>query len=579
MPRLLRLVLALALVWVSNGPAHASLELNLSYVDQSSTAWQRFISWVDTALGGSPPYGFSAFDAVLAYRVTGAAAYRTLAIATVEEQVSTAEAAIAAGGRPAIAGDSYLEVGPLLQDLAFVYAWCGGSLTPTQRQRWEAYADQAVWNVWNPSLAHWGGQAFPWSGWSIDNPGNNYHYSFLLATMSWALAANRPSWLDFLEDVKLPALVAYYAALPGGGSREGTGYGTAQMRLFELYRIWRDSTPTHVDLGAASSHLVDTLDYWIHATVPTLDRYAPIGDLSRESYPWLYDYHRNLVLQARAMVPFSAAADRASWWLGEIAIHEMGSGFNLRHDLLSDGAVGAPPTARVHHAVATGHLFARTDWSESALWLSFVGGELSESHAHQEQGSFTLFQGDFLAVPENVFSHSGIVQEPEAHNTLRFVNAGATLGQEQSTSVVTTQEAAGALLVAADLTPVHASSGLVSSWHRNLEFDATGLEVRDTFSVGAGVEAVFQVNTPTMPGVLGQEATTDRLRVRVLSPANAVLSVVDWHQLDPAEFSTGFRLEIRGSTTEYVVRLEPLALLFADGFESGDLGGWSLVVP
>ncbi len=574
MRRWITLFLALVLAL----PSQAALELDLSYVNQSSSAWQRFIAWVDSALDGSPPYGLTAFDAVLAYRVTGTAAYRTLAIATAEAQVVTAEAAMAGGGRPEIAGDSYLEVGPMLKDVAFVYAWCFGSLTPSQRGRWEAYADQAVFNVWNPGLASWGGQSFPWTGWSIDNPGNNYHYSFLEATMSWALAANRQTWIDFLEDVKLPALSAYYADLPGGGSREGTGYGTAQMRLFEIYRLWRDSSPAHVDLGAASSHLVDTLDYWQHATLPTLDRYAPIGDLSRESYPWLYDYHRNLVLQARQMAPNSPAADRASWWLNSISIDEMTSGFNLRHDLLSDGRVGGAPTALYHHATGAGHLFARTDWSPEALWMSFVAGELSESHAHQEQGSFTLFQGDFLAVPENVFSHSGIVQEPDAHNTLRFVDGGATLPQESSNSPVVVTSTAGRLLVAADLGAVHDGSGRVASWQRGIEFDATGLEVHDSFVTSPGVEVIFQVNTPTRPTVVGREATTDRLRVRVLSPTNAVLTVIDWHQVDPVEFSTGFKLEVRGGGTEYRVRLEPLALLFADGFESGDLSAWSTVV-
>ena len=45
------------------------------------------------------------------YRLTGSARYIDDAIARVESFVAAAEAAIAAGGRPAIAGDSYLEVG------------------------------------------------------------------------------------------------------------------------------------------------------------------------------------------------------------------------------------------------------------------------------------------------------------------------------------------------------------------------------------------------------------------------------------------------------------------------------------
>ena len=118
----------------------------------------------------------------------------------------------------------------MLRDVALVYDWCSPLLTAQQRTRWEAYADQAVWNVWNYANASWGGNPFPWSGWSVDNPGNNYHYSFLEATMYWAFAADRQTWIDFLTDVKFPAVVAYFQGLPGGGSREGTGYGVSLGR-------------------------------------------------------------------------------------------------------------------------------------------------------------------------------------------------------------------------------------------------------------------------------------------------------------------------------------------------------------
>ena len=87
----------------------------------------------------------------------------------------------ASGQRPAISGDSYLHVGDYLKDLSTVYDWMYDRLTQAQRDRWAAYAEQAVWNVWHPSQAQWGGKAFPWSGWSTNNPGNNYYYSFVEA--------------------------------------------------------------------------------------------------------------------------------------------------------------------------------------------------------------------------------------------------------------------------------------------------------------------------------------------------------------------------------------------------------------
>ena len=45
------------------------------------------------------------------------------------------------------------------------------------------------------------------------------------------------------------------------------------------------TTVSSVDLGNANSHVTDSIYYWIHATVPTRDRFAPIGDQARNSMP------------------------------------------------------------------------------------------------------------------------------------------------------------------------------------------------------------------------------------------------------------------------------------------------------
>lgn len=554
----------------------ADIGLSLAYVDMGGQPYARFKNFVDQAVAGNPGYAFSATDAAYMYKLTGQAQYATLAIDWVENQVTAAEAEIALGNRPAIAGDSYLDVGPMLRDVALVYDWCFALLTPQQRTRWAIYADQAVWNVWNHASATWGGNPFPWSGWSVDNPGNNYHYSFLQATMYWAFAADRLTWIDFLANVKLPAVVAYYQGIPGGGSREGTGYGVALGRLFELYRLWKDSTPTHVDLGAQSTHLADTLDYWIHATVPTLDRYAPVGDLSRESYPWLYDYHRHLVLEARILAAAaSPVTARASWWLHQIAVDEMMSGFNFRDDLLPAGATQAQPAALFHHATGTGALFARRSWATDGLWMSFVAGPFVESHAHQDQGAFNLFRNDWLAVTENIFTHSGIQQGTDVHNTLRFVNGSTTIPQNESTSSMTVSDSAGTLHVVANLTPAYSSSGVVTSWQRTLDLDASGLTVHDSWSAAGGVTAVFQVNTPTLPAVAGGVVTAGALRIRPVIPVSPTISVLQWSTLDPAEFYSGYKVELRGGSGTYEVRLEVLDVLLNDGFESGNTSAWT----
>jgi hypothetical protein len=60
-------------------------------------------------------------------------------------------------------------------------------------------------------------------------------------------------------------------------------------------------------------------------------------------------------------------------------------------------------------------------------------GKYDQSHAHHDQGGFTFFKRDWLTVTSNIWSHSGIHQEDEAHNVLRFTTSGgATIPQNPS---------------------------------------------------------------------------------------------------------------------------------------------------
>lgn len=568
---------------------HAAVDLDLSYIDPLAPSTLRFLAWVDLAVANptNPPYAFSATDAAYAWRITNNPDYAQLAVDLVEAQVVEAEAEIGLGLRAPIAYDSYLHIGPMLRDLALTYSWCATFVDDnSQAPRWAAYAEQALYNVWNHQTASWGGVPHSWSGWSVDNPGNNYHYSFLQATMYWGLARHEPPgspspWISFLGP-KLTTLTNYYADLPGGGSREGTGYGVAQVRLFELYRLWHDATGENI--GAASSHLADSLDYWLHATVPTFDQFAPIGDLSRESFPNLYDYHRALVLSARAAAASqpgaTAARDRASWWLEHISIDAMTAGFNFRDDLLPVGETAQQPAALHHHATGVGHLFARSSWSTDALWLAIVAGPYLESHAHQNQGSFSLFRHEFLAVTENVFTHSGIQQGTEVHNVLRFVDGDGDVvpQREGEVATMTVTPTTDGLHVDTTMSELY-TTGEVASWHRTFDSDATSLLVHDTYTVAPGVTAHFQVNTPAQPLVVGNLIYAGDLIIEPLIPPNPTINILDWTTLGATEFREGWKVTLSGGVGEYRVRLIGGFQLFADGLESGNVDDWSARTP
>lgn len=549
--------------------AHSpGLNTRLDYVDRRSRAFSRFRGWVDRAVAGDPGYNFSAVDAVTMYRLAGRQAYCDLAVQLVEDQVAAAEAAIAKGGFAPVAGNSYLEAGHAIGALAATWDACRASLDDARTARWKAYADRTIANIWDPRRARWGEHAHPWTGWATDNPGNNYYYSFLAATMSWALASGDPAMLQDLRERRIPPLLAYFGRLPGGGSSEGTGYGVSHMNLFPLYALWQDATGE--DLANANSHLTDSIHYWIHATVPGFTHYAPIGDQARYANPEIFDYHRALMLHARALTRDDRAREAASWWLRQIPVSEMGQGFNFRTDLLPAGEGGAPPPALLHHATGVGHLFARTDWGPRATWVSIVAGKYDESHAHQDQGSFTLFARDWLAVTANIWTRSGINQATTVHNVVRFERSDRAHRQcqaplddvvvQQCHGTRSTLEVVpgedGAFTAVADLTPAYAGNPAVRSWRRHFDFRRGALTVRDEFSIPPGTEAIFQLHVRERPAIDGPVATSGRLRMTVLEPAGARLSAQAWPQLGGEEFREGWRIEVRGGERGYLVRLE-----------------------
>jgi hypothetical protein len=536
-------------------------------IDTTSSEYTRFVAYVDRALAGNPDYGYSPSDAMIRYSLTGNTAYADLAITEVDAQVRAAESTIALGQRPEVAFDSYLYVGDLISALALTYDWAFSRLTPTQKTRWKAYADQAIYNVWNPTQAAWGGTPMTWSGWSINNPGNNYHYSFLEATMYWAVASQNQQWLDFVRNQKATPLTTYFSTIPGGGSLEGTGYGTSHKRLFDIYGFWKSATAQ--DLAAQSTHCANSIDYWVHATVPTLQRFAPIGDQARVSDAPLYDYQRALVLKAVLLNPGTQQAGRGMWWLNNITPRQMSGSFNLRDAIYRLPDAPVKPTALVYQSPKVGDLFARASWDTAATWLHVKAGLFVESHAHQDQGSFSIYNRNWLAVTENIHTHSGIEQGTSVHNVLRFEteNASDTIDQSQSDSAahVSYQDDGRVLSVSADLSNMYLRESRIQSWKRRLVFDrsANTVIVNDTCGFQtASINAIWQLNTPVQPLVQGDSVVAGTLVVKPLD-ADAQVRVQEWHALHSgdaawtSEYLSGWKVEITrpNTATTFSVRL------------------------
>jgi len=537
--------------------------------DQTSTAFLRWLA----IIASQDRDDVHATDCAFAFRFTGNAAYAAQGLALAEALVAQAEADIAAGRNPDMAGDSYLGVGDAIQTIAIAFAWCNPSAS--QRTRFKALADQAVFNIWNAAQAKWGTRAAPWNSWATDDPMNNYYYSFLRATMLWALASSSTSIVkdgktafEYLRTDRLPLVVAAMATLAGGGSEEGTGYGTSHMGLFELYKWWKDSTGEDL----TDPHMTNSIYVWVHATIPECVHFWPIGSQTRDSTAAVFDYHLKLVELAMVQTADTAARNAARWWFAHILDGDgdpytrMSHNFMAFWDLFDRGGASTPPAALTYRAAEMGPMMGRTSWTDpGAVWCGTLMGEYSQSHAHPEQGSVSLANATgWLTVTNNINSHSGINgegHEGRDKNVVLFLKGGAEQEQGFGTTQVlsyASNPATGEYHAIGEMASLYASNSGVNSWQRSVDFVGGKATVTDTFALAAGTSAVQQWNTTPRPTIAGNVVTAGHLRLTVLSPSNATISITDMHALDADYTTPCFRINVAGSTTGYKTLLEVL---------------------
>ena len=511
-------------------------------------AAMKFKAVVDRWVGGEDVYAFPVWNAALMGQLTGDAKYCTAAVAAIDKQVAAANAAIAGGSTPDVASDDYLAIGDSIGDLAMVYDWCYDAISGDQRLAWLGYADQAVYNVWNHESAKWGDKTVPWTGWAVDDPSDNYYYSFMRATMLLGLAAHDEladanGWLLQFHDTKLMGelVPTFEADLQGGGSREGTGYGVAMRRLFEMYDFWHASTGEVI--ATKTEHTRASMLSFMHQTLPTLDRIAPTGDQSRDSTASFFDYHRNYLQELVSLYPDDALAGHAQALLASCSVPEMDQQFMYGYDFLYDRSDVAASSLdglnTTYYAPGIGELYTRSGWDEHATWVNLIAGPYTQSHAHQDQGAIMIYKDGWLAYDPVVDSHSGLTQDVTSHSTLRIGSGGQS--NTTDSKLVALHAGDGYVYAAADLAAAY--GGDAQRFERELLYLQPDIVV--VYDRVASTQAqTWQLAMPKRPTLSGASATMSgahALHVQRLAPAAATASVHDYSS--DGDFSNGFRLD------------------------------------
>lgn len=477
----------------------------------ASTPGVRWTTSVQRQIAGSQNiYGYQAWHSAAYGVLVDNAAARADAVARIETVVQAEEALIASGKAAGVSFDSYLYIGERIGSLALVYDWCRAEMTEGQRTRWRAYADQAVWNVWNHTQATWGGKPFAWTGWSVNNPRNNYYYSFLRATMLWGLAATGESvyadeCLTIFRTTKIQNQLVPSFADFDGGSQEGTGYGFALRTLFELYDWWEKSTGENI--ADLTGHTRATLDWTMHHVAPRADYIAPVGDQSRESSGAFFDYHREQLLILASLYP--AVAGQVRTLLERSTKPQMGQGFLYFSDFAYQITSPAEPISlpTMWRGETTGALCARSGWGADASYIQAQAGPYREVHAHRDQGSVVLNYKGWLLADANTFTHSGIDQREGLRNEPTVEVGGVPLKQSLNTTALLESLTDDGQTVRANINtlPSYAGRTQILEIRRKVVYDRRGvLILADKVRVSAGTK-MLNFSTLQQPSQVGNK--------------------------------------------------------------------------
>ncbi|HSD89215.1 MAG TPA: hypothetical protein VLB44_16920 [Kofleriaceae bacterium] len=285
---------------------------------------------------------------------------------------------------------------------ALAYDWLykimPDDLKARARQRWKAWLD-------------WYGE----KGYRARVAGSNYQAGYLLAAtmISIAQAGDTPDnarlWhlvADELWGKDMAAALTADGVLAGGNWPEGWQYGPLSVAEYALAA--RVARRAGLDIPGIQPWLSSLMRHHVYSLSPSDTVYAG-GDTEAET-PHLAPH----VLTLDAVALGDASPDDKKWARGELArLRLVDRDYYLYDALAAIGARPEPPPRSTwptwYVAAATGTLYARTRWDDSAVWfVSECHGAIETDHRHPSAGTFALSRGkdDVIVDPSPYGSQS-----------------------------------------------------------------------------------------------------------------------------------------------------------------------------
>ena len=372
----------------------------------------RFKGLVDNWVGGAEVDAFTAWNAALIGQLTGDPKYCTAAVSAIDTQVTAAEAAIAAGNAPDVAGDDYLYIGAMIGDLALVYDWCFDAVTPAAAHALARVRQPGrVERVEPGSSATWGGTTMPWTGWAIDDPETTTTTRSCARRCCSASPRTtrtpRPTpWITQFHDTKLTRRAACRRSTPTSSAAARARAPATASRCASCSSSTTCGTQSTGEALATQDAAHPRLDARRSSTrsLPTLDLVAPTGDQVARLDRVVLRLPPQLPAGADHAVPdrSARAAERRRCSprrrpgdeRAQFMLRRTTSSTRTRTSRRRSSTASAPRTTRS----GIGQLYARSGWDTHATWVNLIAGPYTESHAHQDQGSLMIYKDGWLGV-------------------------------------------------------------------------------------------------------------------------------------------------------------------------------------
>ncbi len=309
--------------------------------------------------------------------------------------------------------------------------------------------DSPYFTIGGKSAIPYGGGYLPFNPGTFDS---NYYAAYYAVKALTALvtADNNPRaaefWKDWFTRVHGKLVQPWYGAYRvGGGWPEGfQNYGEQATRLMSLPTIAVNDIKG-IDLihasGTPYSFPLDSVDYMIYATWPSLDyvydeghSYNWNGPGSVEPgyaqapfYKYLYGFAKrwnwSKTAQFHKFAEEVIASTTAKWGKDYSFAVDEANDFLWWTPADSDADYRTLPLSYLAQGATqgAGHVFARSDWSTSALWLGYNGGAYLDDGGQSEEkfgkGGLELVRGSkpLLVNPMNWIMREGSKGESNAY--------------------------------------------------------------------------------------------------------------------------------------------------------------------